>query len=160
MVWPHFAACSLSEEFGTYFTSSDVGKSVTIEGDNVTINGVRRFVPWEGAQHHDCMGKITISSKDFVHLDNGDKFENVKSYIKGVGRIRPCPTCVGCVIPHVRAMSMHGHAVSRWSHVHAWTCGLHIVYLIHITCKYSKSLCLQAPSSMPHLGSTTTNLEL
>ena len=61
------------------FTDADVGQTVSITGDAVTVNGVGRAVQWHGARHHNCSGKIgsvVANPQGSVVLEDGEEFEN------------------------------------------------------------------------------------
>ena len=71
-------------------TNADVGRTVSIEGDNVMLDGKEAklyggdsigwdTIVWGDAKHHDCSGKIKSVDgkwKGKVQLENGDWFEN------------------------------------------------------------------------------------
>ena len=70
----------MREEHTAAFSSTDVGKTVSIDGDMVTVDGqVRRIKPWGDTKHHDVTGKIkgvVAKVKGKVRLEDGDEFEN------------------------------------------------------------------------------------
>ena len=63
------------------FTNADVGKTVTVKGDAVQIDGASRRVVWGAAKHHNCTGTIKSADATTVQLEDGQKFDNVgKAY--------------------------------------------------------------------------------
>ena len=60
-------------------THADVGKSVSIVGDDVKIDGERRTVHWGDAKRQDSAGRIRSveeKPKGRVQLEDGQEFEN------------------------------------------------------------------------------------
>ena len=84
------AECSISEraphinkitarlhDSTTAFTSADIGKDLTIEGDIVSVGAVRRTVHWRGAVHIDLnQVKITNVTRFKVQLEGGQEISN------------------------------------------------------------------------------------
>ena len=61
------------------FTAADVGRTASIKGDAVKVEGVARAVTWGDAKHHDCSGKIKSIEElpgGKVKLEDGHEFEN------------------------------------------------------------------------------------
>ena len=61
------------------FSTADIGKMVTIQGDQIKVNDRMRFVDWSQAAHSNCSGKIeTVEDKvlGLVRLESGDEFQN------------------------------------------------------------------------------------
>ena len=61
------------------FSNADVGKIVTIQGNQVTVDGKTRLVDWKQAAHSDCNGKIESVDENVlgaVWLTSGQGFPN------------------------------------------------------------------------------------
>ena len=75
------------------FTSADVGKEVSIQGDAVTIRGKPRHINWTDAKHHDCLGMIKSVDQRYkgkVQLEDGQEFENVGHELQILHEVRTC----------------------------------------------------------------------
>ena len=86
----HGAAAAVSSLFSKdcqpALSDADVGRTVTIEGDWLAVDGEARAVMWGDAAHQDCRGKILQVEprlKGDVLLESGLVFEN-----PGVGATR------------------------------------------------------------------------
>ena len=72
-------------------SSTDVGKFLYIEDDEVFVDGVARTVNWGDAKHHDLQGTIKSVEEKFkgkVELEDGQEFENgdiTKTHFDGDG---------------------------------------------------------------------------
>jgi len=67
---------------GVHFQPTDVGKTVVVTGDDVTVDGKFRQVHWGNKQHHNVNAKIThvsLGLNGMVQLEGGDKFPNPPS---------------------------------------------------------------------------------
>ena len=73
------------------FTNADVGKTVSIHGDDdVKVDGVPRVVPWGNAKHLDCTGKIKSVEEKYkgkVQLEDGKTFENIAAEDKLIAKL-------------------------------------------------------------------------
>ena len=63
----------------TAFSNTDVGKTVSIAGDDVIVDGRVRKVKWHDVKHHNLNGKIKSVNPTYkgkVELEDGQEIEN------------------------------------------------------------------------------------
>ena len=90
----------------TAFSNADVGKEVSITGNDVKVDGQVRKVNWGDAKHQDLTGTITSVVPDYkgkVELEDGQEFENPNLDMPTGRAVLPVPESVNLTIekaPH------------------------------------------------------------
>ena len=82
----HIDMVASGSTHGSAFTNADIGKTVSIKGDDVKIDDVSRSIAWGDAKHHDCTGTIKSveeKPKGKVQLTDKQEFENGAHYNVG-----------------------------------------------------------------------------
>ena len=94
------------------FSSTDVGKTVRITGNNVLVDGNFRKVNWGEATHHDLTGKVKSVDPKYkgkVELEDDQEFENPADGL-GSSWARNFVTCASPLDPEWRKPCRRGTA--------------------------------------------------